>query len=521
MRKLLVMSLLLFTSTFVALVNQAVAADPGTRYADAFILIQQGDVAQKNADSATANQKYTAAIEILRAIRTDAPDWNPQMVEYRLKDVTTRVEGAKPKTPEATAAAPTVEAAAAPAAVVTPAPTPPSTPPSLSVEKPDASATLKADLQHAQDENRRLSAELEEARKATAAPKPSAELETLSKQNKQLSDQLASSQREVTDLQRQTKDLGAQLATAQKQAVKPAVVAAPTESADVKALRSELDAAKKTAARVPELEKQNKDLSAQLAAAGPKQNFGSASHTEAVESDATKKLKEQVASLQKQTKDLSAQLAAAQKEASTKAATAAGESAELNKARAELADARAQADSAKKASARVAGLEKTNKDLATQLAAAQKQASAKAVVPVPVSESPEYKKLRARADDLEKQNKDLSAKLSAAEKQASAKASAPAESAELKKVRTELSDTQAELARAKKAASEKPAAAPEVAKAPAAAASTETGDARIMKQLRRENSYLRNLLEQYAEKNPELKPRLRNLDQGAAPTTAN
>jgi hypothetical protein len=419
MKKQFLLSLLLSATPFLTLVGQAVAADPGSRYADAFILIQQGDAAQKNADSGAALQKYNAAIQILRAIRADTPDWNPQMVDYRLKDVTARVEAANPKVPEAAAPSTAVETAAAaspsptPAAVVAPSPPPPS-----------------------------------------AAPKTSPEVETLSKENKQLSEQLASSQREVADLQKQTKDLSAQLVTAQKQTAKPAAAAAPTESANIKALRADLDQARKTAARVPDLEKQNKDLSAQLAAAqkrattstipvasgaGPKQNFGPAPHTEAIEADATNKLKEQVSDLQKQNKDLTTQLATAQKDASAKAATAAGESTELNKTHAELADARAQVDSAKKASARVAELEKSTKDLTAQLAAAQKQASAKAVVPLPATESPEYKKLRAHADDLEKQNKELSGKLAAAEKQASAKAATPAESAEINKLRTELS----------------------------------------------------------------------------------
>jgi predicted nuclease with TOPRIM domain len=448
MRNYFALSLLLFTSTFVALDNQTVVADDtGKRYSDAFILAQQGATAEKKSDTPEAYQKYSAALEILRSIRTDTPDWKPQMVEFRLKDVTARVEATKPKAPEDTTAAPTVE---------TPVAT--TTAPELSVEKSDASASLEAELQHAQEENRRLSAELEQSRKVAAAPKASPEIESLSKENRQLNEQLASSQREVADLQKQTKDLSAQLVTAQKQAAKSVVAAAPTESADVKALRAELDQAKKTAARVPELEKQNKDLSAQLAsaqrhtaataasapsAAGPKQNFGPTLHNEPLEGDATKKLKEQVTVLQKQNKDLSAQ----------------------------LADARAQADSAKKAGTRVAELEKANKDLTAQLAAAQKQVSAKTVAPA-----------------------------------------APSESAELKKLRTELSESQAELARAKKTAV---AASAEQRAVPAPA---ESSDARIMKQLRRENSYLRNLLEQYVEKNPELKPRLRNLDQGAAPS---
>ena len=101
--------------------------------------------------------------------------------------------------------------------------------------------------------------------------------------------------------------------------------------------------------------------------------------------------------------------------------------------------------------------------------------------PAPVDNSAELKKLQvqldaARADadkgkkasarvaDLEKQNKDLSAQLAAE----------------------------------KKTEAEAPTAVPDV---------------RVMKQLRNENSYLRNLLDTYAEQNSELKGQLHRHDQ--------
>jgi hypothetical protein len=47
----------------------------------------------------------------------------------------------------------------------------------------------------------------------------------------------------------------------------------------------------------------------------------------------------------------------------------------------------------------------------------------------------------------------------------------------------------------------------------AAAAPAEAPDARVMKRLREENSYLRNLLDTYTAKNPELKGQLRRYEQ--------
>src|ERR1017187_2277611 len=76
------------------------AADQGPRYADAFVLIEQGQTAEEKSDLATAYHKYQAALDILHTIRTDAPDWNAQMVEYRLKDCRSRFEAIKTKLPE-------------------------------------------------------------------------------------------------------------------------------------------------------------------------------------------------------------------------------------------------------------------------------------------------------------------------------------------------------------------------------------------------------------------------------------
>src|ERR1019366_10376872 len=76
------------------------AADPGSRYADAFVLIEQGQTAEEKSDLATAYHKYQAALDILHTIRTDSADWNAQMVEYRLKDCQSRFDAVKAKLPE-------------------------------------------------------------------------------------------------------------------------------------------------------------------------------------------------------------------------------------------------------------------------------------------------------------------------------------------------------------------------------------------------------------------------------------
>jgi predicted RNase H-like nuclease (RuvC/YqgF family) len=89
------------------------------------------------------------------------------------------------------------------------------------------------------------------------------------------------------------------------------------------------------------------------------------------ELDQAKKSASRVANLQKQNKDLQDQLASAKKEAAIKVAAApAVDNSELKKLRAEADSARANAEKARKTAS---DLEKKNADLRKQLASTKKQ----------------------------------------------------------------------------------------------------------------------------------------------------
>ena len=226
--------------------------------------------------------------------------------------------------------------------------------------------------------------------------------------------------------------------------------------------------------QLSDLQKQNKDLSAKLATAEKnekKTNIASADSAE------VKSLRDELDKSRAEVTDLKKQVAAKPGVAPVPVA----DSGEVKSLRTQLADTRKELEQAKKSAGLVPDLEKQNKDLSAKLGAADKKAVAAAAKPAPVDNSAELKKLRdeldatrAEADkgkkasaqvaDLEKQNKDLSAKLAAE----------------------------------KKAEAEAPTVAPDV---------------RVMKHLREENSYLRNLLDTYAEQNFELKGQLRRHDQ--------
>lgn len=54
-------------------------------YARAYRLIQEGDLAEKNGETAKTREKYTAALEILKAIQGSAPDWYQKLISFRIR----------------------------------------------------------------------------------------------------------------------------------------------------------------------------------------------------------------------------------------------------------------------------------------------------------------------------------------------------------------------------------------------------------------------------------------------------
>jgi predicted nucleic acid-binding Zn-ribbon protein len=470
--------------------KSAWAADPGSRYADAFVLIEQGQAAEEKSDLATAYHNYQSALSTLHTIRTDSPDWNAQMVEYRLKDCQSRFDAVKAKLPEpppAPAAAalvgstvtPVVEAPPAPPA---PAVTPPAPPPAPVVKAAtaDQSAKLKSEIDKLEAENHQLKSDLTDAKRAARS---NSQADTLARENKDLKVQLAAAEKKAAAVKPvpapvvvdsgEAKKLRADLVKANAEIdrlkkasaessqnfakgtspviASPVVAAPPSDSAEMKKLRAELnktrteaDAAKKSAAQVPDLQKQNKDLSAKLASTEKKTNIAPTDSSE------VKNLRT-----------------------------------ELDKSHAEVADLK-------------------------------KQVAAKPVLaPVPVADNSEVKSLRTQVSDLQRQNKDLNAKLAAA----AAKPAPVDNSAELKKLRTEADGARADADKARKAAADLEKQNKDLSaklageKKAEAEAPTVAPDARVMKQLRNENSYLRNLLDTYAEQNSELKGQLRRHDQ--------
>jgi Flp pilus assembly protein TadD/uncharacterized coiled-coil DUF342 family protein len=77
------------------------AADPGDQFLDAYFLIQDGDGAESKGDWVKADSKFKAALDIFREIKSQNPDWNPHIIEFRMKYCADHLEALKPKLPVA------------------------------------------------------------------------------------------------------------------------------------------------------------------------------------------------------------------------------------------------------------------------------------------------------------------------------------------------------------------------------------------------------------------------------------
>ena len=251
------------------------ASDPGDRFLEAYFLIQDGDAAQRQADWAKAETKFNGALEILKEIKGDSPDWNPHIIDFRLKYVSDRLEELKSKL-EATSGSRATGANAtnrnatghdneragrirapcrrrlqsrhhrrpAPSAPVAPpaAPAPPlpEAPPAAPAPAAPSAETeqvrqLTAELQRAREQVQQLEAardelnsKLQEQLKQVAPTQTTPQIEELLKKNQELAAKLAAAQTEIAQVREQTA------------AAAPAPPSAPAEPDVVQQLRTEL-----------------------------------------------------------------------------------------------------------------------------------------------------------------------------------------------------------------------------------------------------------------------------------------
>ena len=230
------------------------AADPSGQFLDAYYLVQDGDAAEKQSDWVLANAKFTAALKLLQEIHAAAPEWNPHIIEFRLKYCADHLLVIQPNLP-ARPAEPAAAAPAAPAGAPEPATAPP-TPTADRLQELSAQVQrLKEENQLLEDARKELSAKLQEA--LTKSTKAGSSVDDLLKQKEELTSQLAASHKQVADLNTRVEEL---------QKAQEQIRQLETERDD---LQSKLRVALSQQAQPAEVEallKKNEQLAAQLAA---------------------------------------------------------------------------------------------------------------------------------------------------------------------------------------------------------------------------------------------------------------
>jgi chromosome segregation ATPase len=433
-----------------------------------------------------------------------------------------------------------------------------------------------AELNKLRSELTGVKAELAKARKTTTAPTqnfgPAPRASETEPRIPALEQQIASLQKANADLKAGL--TAAEKKTAQAPKVETRVetktvkvVSSDTDElnklrSELAAARTEAEQAKTAQARVAELQNENQKLASQLSATGNRGYVQSARPAGSSE----------IADLQKQNETLKAELEAAQKKAAvtpkveTKTVTVVStDTAELKKLRSELAAARTETQKAQAAGTRAEELFKSNRELTSQLSSNQKQindlqqllAAKNAEPPKTIikenteelnklrtelaATQAEIKRTKALSEQLaglQEQNKQLYAKLQAAQRPSIVTGLTAEQSSEVASLRAQIADMRGQISRAKEsnavlddltkenaklknrlaAANTAPVAAPAITATPTPSAAltpavSSEQEMAMLKQLRKENSYLLNVLQRYAEENPELKHRLSVIQQ--------
>jgi hypothetical protein len=73
------------------------ATNPAERFLDAYFMIQDADAAEAKADWQAADSKYTSALNVLQEIKSQNPDWNTRVIDFRSKYCSAHLEALKSK----------------------------------------------------------------------------------------------------------------------------------------------------------------------------------------------------------------------------------------------------------------------------------------------------------------------------------------------------------------------------------------------------------------------------------------
>ena len=87
------LSAVFMTLSLVFFATAGHAQDPADDFLKAYFLLQDGDTAKKAGEKDKAVEKYNGALDVLRRIQVETPDWNPNIINFRIKYCTENVTG--------------------------------------------------------------------------------------------------------------------------------------------------------------------------------------------------------------------------------------------------------------------------------------------------------------------------------------------------------------------------------------------------------------------------------------------
>ncbi|MCU0772321.1 MAG: tetratricopeptide repeat protein [Verrucomicrobia bacterium] len=229
-------------------------AGPGEDYVRVYSLVQQAETMERSGRTAEALAAYLDAQQGLTRIKRANPEWNPKVVDFRLRYLGARIAALTPAaTPEPTPSSPP----AASGVPVAPAPTP---------QASDAEwRQLRQDLERLQSDNSALQAKLKEALAVRPAALDPGELEKSEERNRALAKQVDLLQSQLNEAQSQSDAAPDAAALKQaRQSLEAEARRADRLAAERDALASQLTAMNQTVEAGEALRQENTLLKQQL-----------------------------------------------------------------------------------------------------------------------------------------------------------------------------------------------------------------------------------------------------------------
>jgi hypothetical protein len=96
-KSLLWFVLLVMVGVWTLNARAAEPSDPSDQFLNAYFRIQEGDKAESQGNWALAHQRYTAALGILNTVKTQSPNWNPHIIEFRIGYCNEHLAALKPR----------------------------------------------------------------------------------------------------------------------------------------------------------------------------------------------------------------------------------------------------------------------------------------------------------------------------------------------------------------------------------------------------------------------------------------